>query len=99
MIIESDQKSFKLKSSGTSQAFIWLASELTKNPKVNSDVSLADTLESEEVSLDRNDPFFPPLQWMIALGAVFCVVIALWFIFIFPSSRQNDPAPSIEQEQ
>ena len=99
MIIEHNQESFKLKSTGTSQAFIWLASELTKDPKADSDTTLADSLQSEEISLDSNDSFFPPLQWMIALGVIFTVIIALWFILISPSLRQSDPAPSIEQEQ
>ena len=99
VVIEPNQESFKLKSTGTSQAFIWLASELTKDPKADSDMTLADSLESEEISLDNDDSFFPPLQWMITLGAIFAVIIALWFILISPSLRQNDPAPSIEQEQ
>ena len=60
VIIEPNQENFKLMSSGTSQAFIWLASELTKDPKADSDITLADTLESEEISLDSNDSFFRP---------------------------------------
>ena len=36
---------------------------------------------------------------MIALGAIFCVIVALWFILISPGSRQTEPAPPTEQEQ
>ena len=71
MIIEPNQDSFKLKSSGTSQAFIWLASELTKDPKADADTTLADSLESEEISLDSNDSFFPPLQWDACISSDF----------------------------
>jgi hypothetical protein len=91
---------FSLQPTGAAEAFIWLASELEKNHKSHTNLTLGAALNSTTASATTTKT--SKFLWFFLL-AIFCLLgwsIAFWFAFIYPNYKTTVPQiPTREQQQ